>query len=298
MKKLNRLVALLVLLSFPATAFAWGDTGHMTVAQIAFNSLNENEQESVNELAALIDFDNRHYEYVTCACWMDDIRDAPMFEPLKDWHFITQMYIVGTPSINGVLVVDQPPPPVNAASIIKWLIGRIKDKDEPDLKRAYYLAELTHLVGDIHQPLHTTTRYTSARPGGDRGGNLFFLGEGAPRPNLHSYWDAGGGGFFFIPRPLTDNNRGRLTSLATGIQNQFSKASFGTSVNQLDPMEWAREGFELAKTEAYPVIKNGQPTITEGGVPNSDYEANAKKISRQRVALAGYRLGEILKAAF
>src|SRR5215204_4263587 len=146
MKKLKYIATLtLLMFSLQATAFGWGDTGHMTVAKIAFDNLDTAERGRVNQLAALIVFENTRYEFVTSSCWMDDIRDAPMFEPLKDWHFITQQHIINN------AVADEPPPPINAASIINWLIDRIKSNDESDLKKAYYLAELTHLVGDIHQ---------------------------------------------------------------------------------------------------------------------------------------------------
>jgi hypothetical protein len=285
MKKLTRIVAVLLLVSFPATAFGWGDTGHMAVAQIAFDNLSATEKERVDELAALIEFNDKHYEFVTAGCWMDDIRDAPMFEPLKDWHFITQRFIVNN------AVPDEPPPLINAAAVINWLVGRIKSRDESDLKKAYYVAQLTHLVGDIHQPLHTVTRFTAVEPGGDRGGNFFKLSDEAPRPNLHSYWDGGGGAFAFIARPLTNNGRNRLQTLASGLQSSFPKSQMTAEVNRMDPMEWAREGKKLAIEQVY-------PNITEGSIPSQAYEDNTKKICRRRVALAGYRLAAILKQAF
>jgi hypothetical protein len=288
MKKLKLIASLtLVLFSLQATAFGWGDTGHMTVAQVAFDNLTPAERDRVNELAALIEFEGKDYEFVTSACWMDDIRDSPMFEPLKDWHFITQRYIIDN------AVADEPPPPVNAAAIIVWLTNRIKSKDEPDLKKAYYLAELVHLVGDIHQPLHTVTRYTIDEKGGDRGGNFFLLAETARRKNLHSYWDAAGGGFGFrdISRPLNDAGRTKLQKFATSVQNSFPKPGMASEINKLDPMEWAREGKALAISQVYQGIK-------EHDEPSEAYQTNAQKVSARRIALAGYRLAAILRQAF
>ena len=37
--------------------------------------------------------------------------------------------------------------------------------------KSYDLVWLLHLVGDIHQPLHCTSRFTSTQPQGDSGGN-------------------------------------------------------------------------------------------------------------------------------
>lgn len=46
-----------------------------------------------------------------------------------------------------------------------------------------------HLVGDIHQPLHATTRYANDFKTGDRGGNSFKItGDGVS--NLHALWDS------------------------------------------------------------------------------------------------------------
>ncbi|HET8782287.1 MAG TPA: S1/P1 nuclease, partial [Pyrinomonadaceae bacterium] len=143
----------------------------------------------------------------------------------------------------------------------------------------------------IHQPLHTVTRFTTQRPEGDRGGTSFRLSPDARRRNLHSYWDGGGGAFAFISRPLNDNGRNRLTTLASGLQSSFPKSQMTAEVNQLDPMEWAKEGKKLGIEQVY-------PNITEGSIPTTTYEENARKICRRRVALAGYRLAAILKQAF
>jgi len=182
---------------------------------------------------------------------------------------------------------------VNAASVIKFLVGRIKSPTEPDLRKAYYLAELTHLVGDIHQPLHTVTRYTPEEPRGDLGGNFFLLAEAAPRPNLHSYWDAAGGAFGFrdLRRPLSNNDQNKLQTFANDISSMFPRSGMTTEVSNLDPLVWAQEGKALAIAQVYPGIQ-------ENGVPSTTYQANAQKVTKRRIALAGYRLGEILKQTF
>ena len=49
------------------------------------------------------------------------------------------------------------------------------DKKEPqvtwDLSDSYHLRLLIHYIGDIHQPLHAASRYTTVYPKGDEGGN-------------------------------------------------------------------------------------------------------------------------------
>src|SRR5262249_16732385 len=48
---------------------------------------------------------------------------------------------------------------------------------------------LLHLVGDLHQPLHSTQMFAALFPNGDQGGNLFGLRVNGRKVNLHAYWD-------------------------------------------------------------------------------------------------------------
>jgi hypothetical protein len=49
---------------------------------------------------------------------------------------------------------------------------------------------LIHYVGDMHQPLHTVTRYAPDFPNGDMGGNLFNLTARDNITELHAVWDS------------------------------------------------------------------------------------------------------------
>jgi len=62
-------------------------------------------------------------------------------------------------------------------------------------KQSYALRLLIHYIGDIHQPLHASSRYTTAYPKGDEGGNDLRIsvtnkGPGETPNNLHSLWDS------------------------------------------------------------------------------------------------------------
>ena len=56
--------------------------------------------------------------------------------------------------------------------------------------RSYALRLLIHYVGDIHQPLHCSSRYDKTHPNGDRGGNLFELPYHYGSDDLHGVWDS------------------------------------------------------------------------------------------------------------
>jgi hypothetical protein len=56
--------------------------------------------------------------------------------------------------------------------------------------KSYDLAWLLHLVCDIHQPLHATSRFISGQPHGDAGGNSVKINcSGCQETNLHWFWD-------------------------------------------------------------------------------------------------------------
>ena len=62
----------------------------------------------------------------------------------------------------------------------------LSNASAPAPARAIALCWVLHLVGDIHQPLHTGSLYTASLfETGDRGGNAIRIDDS----NLHSCWE-------------------------------------------------------------------------------------------------------------
>jgi hypothetical protein len=59
-------------------------------------------------------------------------------------------------------------------------------------ERALFARYLIHMVGDIHQPLHSVALFNHTFPKGDAGGNLLKIKllNGSVE-NFHSFWDSG-----------------------------------------------------------------------------------------------------------
>lgn len=55
---------------------------------------------------------------------------------------------------------------------------------------SYAMRFLIHYVGDVHQPLHATTRVDHNYTRGDFGGNLVYLPAKSGAGNLHAVWDS------------------------------------------------------------------------------------------------------------
>jgi hypothetical protein len=114
-------------------------------------------------------------------------------------------------------------------------------RNENDLKRrAIALAWIFHLVGDIHQPLHTTQLFSVEYPKGDRGGNQICVRvRQAGQPiDLHRFWDG---------VITSSGNISRIKNAATEMRNQpgFAKSQL-TELLSTNADTWAKESFEIA----------------------------------------------------
>ena len=82
------------------------------------------------------------------------------------------------------------PEPVNILTAMAENESIVKNESDAE-RKAIALAWLFHLVGDIHQPLHTAQLFTVEYPNGDRGGNEICVRvtqAGQPM-DLHRFWD-------------------------------------------------------------------------------------------------------------
>ena len=137
---------------------------------------------------------------------------------------------------------------------------------------------LLHLAGDIHQPMHNTTRFSDRFPEGDRGGNNYKL-RGQIK-NLHAFWDWGGGflGDQSTVHALADQAMAAFTfEQAQGLIEQPVSA-------------WSQESYFIAVSMAYQVEENSEP--------DQEYAEAVQQISKERLALAGYRLAHVLNILF
>ena len=210
----------------PVPIGAWNDRGHMLVAFIAFRHLDEDVKPEVSRLLKL----NPQYAswigglpkqapedrrtliaLQHASVWPDFIKGAdgyvadgpnngnsPPSGPAaaqnigyadknqhKYWHFINVPFSHdGTPT--------HEPPGVNARSEIELLRAALGSASSSDSVKSYDLVWLTHLVGDVHQPLHAIGRFTKLDPAGDNGGNNVTLNcvEWLHcEARLHGQWD-------------------------------------------------------------------------------------------------------------
>lgn len=291
-------LAILCLLCVPL--FGWDKNGHSAYALATYRQLSPNVKAKVDAVlkthpdynhwmeAKPAGVDAGEEAFVQAAVWPDTIKGDPRFSDKPDaqlpstlpgfpdmkvhgnWHYIDRPYIT-----NGDTPSNTEVDPVNNA-LVRLYEFRSK------LDKPYYLAFFLHLASDIHQPLHTTSRFSGAHldpntgvDQGDRGGNSFLLDDDSK--NMHREWDSALG---------QNLSREDLVSIAGKISAR------GELADKTDPKVWFDESFELAKDFVYtlgPDAKGDAPAKV-----SPEYKARTKELAMQRLGLAAYRTAAIL----
>jgi hypothetical protein len=187
------------------------------------------------------------------------------------------------------------PPEVNAVSQLQSLNASVVNQSRPRRDRATDLAWILHLAGDIHQPLHTSARVTPLPEDaqGDRGGNNFRLWTptGWTRPmSLHSYWDNIAD--LSVGQRSAEEMSDYVERLSLPIIERHPQAALSRCLQPGAFETWAREGFLITRMVVYP------PDLERGQKPSEAYRRRAYAIAEQSMALAGYRLAELLNRHF
>jgi S1/P1 Nuclease len=283
------LASLCAFLCLQLSVRAWNAEGHMVVAQIAYNHLNPVAKAKCDALIAVplgtysrSDSSN----FVTSASWADDFKGSL---GTGIWHYIDLPFSLDGTSTSGVAVAS-----FDVVQAINLSIATLQNPTAIQSNQAVSLRYLIHFVGDIQQPLHCSTAVSAAHTGGDAGGNSFSLitNNVSSWFNLHSLWDAGGG---FLTnslwRPLSTASQNTLNAKVASIEADYPynySSNPGTIPN---PMNWAQEGLNLAKTVCY-------VGITNNTTPSTNYLNTAMAITEQRMAQGGHRLADLLNTIF
>jgi len=310
MKSLSFMI--LIFIGCVSRAAAWGDLEHMMVGAIAYDRLTPEVRENVAALlklnpqypawvADVSEQEKARIAFLRASRWPDDIKSDAAYRQdgeqggnrpsgvsaarnigyadrhmHKYWHFVDLPF-----SPDNTALVDPPVP--NARTQIalfrKTLTSPVASSD----LKSYDLVWLIHLVGDVHQPLHATSRFDKAHVAGDDGGNGVTVCS-APcqkQERLHAFWD---------------HILGVSTDAAVAIDKAKElPAADPQRAAIIDEAVWIRESFEAAQTYVYvlPIGAGAGPfELTDA------YAGAAQELAGQRIALAGARLANLLNDAF
>lgn len=306
------LVFSVFLLVTSVPAFGWDDVGHKISAYIAWQRMTPDVRERVHKILLAAPEDSqiatfymaygarteetrKREFFMLMATWADIIRDRNFATRYKNyhhsnWHYSDRFWQVKDGKIDYLPAPDDGGQALNKLNDFDAMIrGRANDS-----QKAVAIAWLEHLIGDLHQPLHTSARVTDVEPKGDQGGNLFLLTpQGTPRDkqeNLHWFWDS------IVVRnvPNKDNDceSDFIGPLAEKFMKKypFAKVQGRLALGKFD--EWAAESLRAAQTDVFSYdLVRFQP-------PSEKYKKKGLKVAEERLTLAGYRMGELFNQVF
>ena len=305
-------------------AAAWNSTGHQVVSQIAWRELRPDVRERIAALVERHPFFERRLKpaaevqagspeyamrsFMLASTWPDMVRGAR--DPKEKVHHHSEWHYVNIPIMPDgtdrsalqilpiLLKQEGDKPPANITQALAWNVRRLKDPSASDAGRAVALAWVLHLAGDLHQPLHASGVYSVDYPAGDRGGNLFVVKYHGNVTNLHSFWDD------LLGRYATPR---LLAAITDKIVEQHPRAKLAEQIKETEFDRWTHESFAIALNVAYLGGKLKGITRaasvadkTGASVPElpAGYDERARDVARERIALAGYRLADLLNRAF
>lgn len=301
-------LAIFSLFLLPSPAFAWNKAGHMVTGAIAYSELQQNDPQALARVISILkehpDFNGSWSSqidqnsdstlnpdqvlFMLATRWSDDIRSNADFDR-PEWHYINFPYKPASQPAS----VSVRNPDLDADIIINAFQENLNIvRNSPnDSEQAIALCWLFHLVGDVHQPLHTVALFTTEYSDGDRGGTRFYIRarQNSQPISLHKFWDDL---ILGSARFRTGSNRATELRLSPSYRrNALSELS----ETQFD--NWAKpESFEIAKEFAY---RNGtilgSPDKDSAEVLPADYASSVKKIAERRAVLAGYRIADLLQ---
>lgn len=289
-------------LSLGTPALAWWDAGHMQIAALAYDQLDPAVRDKVDNLielnssypawtAGVAEADKAKAAFVHAATWADEIKRDPAYTRdtadastasqnlgyadrlVHDyWHYIDLPFSTDETQV-------APPVSPNALTQVQLFMATLGSDASGDLK-SYDLVWLLHLVGDLHQPLHATARFSQPL-GDDRGGNDETVQPTQGQPvRLHLYWDS-----------LLGDAATPSASIAAA---QGLPAADTDAAAVSDPAQWIIESFAMAQNDVYTDLIG----LGAGPFPLTQaYEDRALVVARERAALAGGRLASLINVA-
>jgi len=268
----------LILALMPSLVYAWGETGHRVVCQIAYQELLPEARAELDRLLAL----DPDFENFADSCLFADLPERIRFQD----HFMNLPR-----STRAITTADCP---LAESCVIPaiWndalVLGNPKSSDADKLLAMKLLG---HWVGDIHQPLHVSFQ-------DDRGANSIHVNLEMEYPNLHAVWD-----YSIISTNFGDN----YLQIAARLGGQISDAQ-RMAWKHDSAIEWANESFQITIASAtnYCVRKQGACWYsTDNMLLNSGEDWRKQMISNAylrrhgrvvalRLQQSGVRLGALL----
>jgi len=208
---------------------AWGWAGHVTIGKDAVARASPAARGAVMDILDVRSAAELERAVEQACFWPDTVDDAP------EWAWADPLHYVNLPRANGHYDRQRDCP--DGLCITEGILKYAAELGEHELgreRRWQAFAWLCHLVGDLHQPLHTGFR-------DDRGGNRYEVRYRGQPYNLHEFWD----------RVLVDE---RLAASPPPLDPPAAETPACASVpwQAADVIAWTEESHALVLSSSYP----------------------------------------------
>ncbi len=250
-------ISLLCLLG-TTRALAWGQKGHDVVAYIAECNLTPEAAEKIDKILG-------GASMVYWANGLDSASHTPEYAYTATWHYanVDEGFTYETMTKN---------PDGDIVEAIDRIVAELKNGQLDPAQEQLYLKMLIHLVGDLHQPMHTGHL-------SDRGGNSVPVRFFGRESNLHAVWDSS------LPEAAHkwsytewQNQLDRLT------EEEVARIQSGT------PFDWFEESNAICR-EIY-------VATPEGSDLSYDYIAKYAPVIERQLLRGGHRLAGLLNEIY
>lgn len=242
------------------SVFAFGQTGHRVVGEIAENHLSELAKQQIAEF-------NQGYSLAQLSTWPDEIRSGPNWKHAAPWHYVSI-------EDDETWATVKRNPKGDILEALSRFEKVLADQNATPIKKWQALAFYTHFVGDIHMPLHVGHAH-------DKGGNSVKVRWFGQPTNLHAVWDSK----LIDQQQLSYTEYTQFLSHMTAEEvKQWGKATYN---------DWANESKALrAKAYEFGKQRDDEPNLY------FDYVYHNRPIVERRLQQAGVRLAAKLNQIF
>jgi len=184
----KRLAVLAIFLSVPffsQNAFAWGEYGHVTICELAYQELTKDARKELNRLLKI----HKYHSSYNRACMFADDGPEKSLNPSADRQKHRSLaHYINVPRTFDYIGAEKCF--IGTDCTFKAINDEMKILKDPlskDSKKAEAMIYLGHWIGDLHQPLHVSFE-------DDRGGGAIKViseeCEGKWPASIHSVWDS------------------------------------------------------------------------------------------------------------
>ena len=240
---------------------SWGVIGHRAIGKIAEGHLTAKAAAAVKALLG-------DESLSMVSTYPDEIRSAPQYAYTAPWHYVNVAHGLNYEQFSTTLrEMDK----ANIYMAMQNCIADLKNASKTKEEKVFALKFLTHLVGDMHQPMHMGRSE-------DSGGNGIKIKFMRKDGNLHGLWDSS------------------LIDYAGMTYQELAKD--GDTISAAQVKEWQQADITRWAWESYEESQKLYAEAAENPEFNYEYYPKHATFMKKRIAQAGIRLAGILNQIY